>query len=97
MSVTASGYKRMATALVQLATELTGGKIVFSHEGGYSPVYVPFCGLAVLEALSGAETTVGDPYAAAFEDSPAHSLKEWQADVTEQARRIALTLQLECP
>lgn len=97
MAVSASGYRRMATALMQLATELTGGKIVFSHEGGYSPVYVPFCGLAVLEALSGAGTTVGDPYAAAFEDSPAHPLQEWQSDVIERARQIALALQLECP
>ena len=32
------------------------------HEGGYSPVYVPFCGLAVIEQLSGGRTEVVDPY-----------------------------------
>jgi acetoin utilization deacetylase AcuC-like enzyme len=95
MSVTASGYRRMAEVLVEIAAEVARGRIVFSHEGGYSPAYVPFCGLAVLEALSGATTSVGDPFEAAFEEAPTHSLKQWQAAVIEQAREIALALQLE--
>ena len=33
-----------------------------AHEGGYSPTYVPFCGLAVLEALSGKNSGVDDPF-----------------------------------
>ncbi|MCS5959802.1 hypothetical protein LNP74_04060 [Klebsiella pneumoniae subsp. pneumoniae] len=28
------------------------------HEGGYAESYVPFCGLAVMEALSGIRTEV---------------------------------------
>ena len=35
----------------------------FVHEGGYSEVYVPFCGHAVLEELSGAPVTAPDPLA----------------------------------
>ena len=31
------------------------------HEGGYAESYVPFCGLAVMEALSGIRTEVQDP------------------------------------
>jgi hypothetical protein len=31
------------------------------HEGGYAESYVPFCGLAVMEALSGIRTEVEDP------------------------------------
>lgn len=31
------------------------------HEGGYAESYVPFCGLAVMEALSGVKTEVEDP------------------------------------
>jgi len=30
------------------------------HEGGYSEVYVPFCGHAIMEALSG-HNLVGNP------------------------------------
>ena len=32
------------------------------HEGGYSEVYVPFCGVRVLEALLGGESGVVDPF-----------------------------------
>ena len=32
-----------------------------THEGGYSEGYVPFCGLAVMETLSGIRTSVVDP------------------------------------
>jgi acetoin utilization deacetylase AcuC-like enzyme len=41
--------------------DLTGGKLVMAHEGGYSEVHVPFCGHAVMEALSGSGITVSDP------------------------------------
>lgn len=43
------------------------GKVVFVHEGGYSKDYVPFCGVAVIEALLAAsgnssEQRIQDPY-----------------------------------
>ena len=36
------------------------------HEGGYAPAYTPFCGLAVLEELSGISTGVEDPFLPIF-------------------------------
>ena len=36
------------------------------HEGGYSEVYVPFCGHAVLEELSDSAITAPDPFAEVF-------------------------------
>ena len=51
---------------MELAAELCNGRLVLCHEGGYSTTYVPFCGLAVLEQLSGIRTPVSDPYLAAF-------------------------------
>lgn len=97
MSVTASGFKALAARLVSLADEVCGGKLVMSHEGGYSPVYVPFCGLAVLEALSGRETGVVDPFAISFENSPTHPLTPWQDEVIAQAAALAEELQLKLP
>lgn len=35
-------------------------------EGGYSEVYVPFCGHAVIEELSGSKITASDPFADTF-------------------------------
>jgi len=49
-------------ALAEMLLETTGGRLAVIHEGGYSDFYVPFCGLAVLEALAGRRTGVEDPY-----------------------------------
>ncbi len=89
MTVTSGGFKAMAERILQVAEEACGGRVVFSHEGGYSPVHVPFCGLAVLEALSGRETGVEDPFGASFDASPAHPLQPWQDEVVAQAEAIA--------
>jgi acetoin utilization deacetylase AcuC-like enzyme len=95
MVVTASGYREMAEELLRISEEVCDGRLVFSHEGGYSPVYVPFCGLAVLEALSGIKTGVNDAFNPLFEESPAHSLKPWQDEVISAAEILARQLQLK--
>lgn len=57
-----AGTFRALTARVKaLAGELCGGRLVLAHEGGYSEVQVPFCGLAILEELAGHRTAVADP------------------------------------
>jgi len=55
-------YRAMTTRLMQVADTLCGGKLVMVHEGGYSEAYVPFCGQAIMEALSGKRTRVIDPF-----------------------------------
>ena len=53
---------RAMTAMVRHAAERhAGGRLVVVHEGGYSEAYVPFCGLAVIEELSGVRSAVRDP------------------------------------
>ena len=54
MLVSAGGFRALAERIAALADELTGGRLVASTEGGYSPIYNPFCLLAVLEGLAGA-------------------------------------------
>jgi len=46
-----------------LAKDICDGKLVLVHEGGYSEAYVPFCGHATIEALSGSAITAPDPLA----------------------------------
>jgi len=94
MSVTSGGFKAMAERLLALADEVTGGKIVFSHEGGYSPVHVPFCGLAVLEALTGVDTGVEDPVNISVGDSPTRALTEWQNEAIERSAVLARALRM---
>lgn len=48
--------------MLDVAGDVCEGRVVCCQEGGYSEYYVPFCGLAVLEQLSGVRTGVVDPY-----------------------------------
>jgi len=60
MLLTSESYRHLTQMLLELADNDCDGKIVFSHEGGYSKRYVPFCGLATLEAMSGIKTEISD-------------------------------------
>lgn len=62
----AGTFRAMTQAVQGAADELCAGRIVAVHEGGYSPWYVPFCGHAVLEALSGSAHTAPDPMAETY-------------------------------
>ncbi len=55
-------YSDSYRELARLALQAAGGRLAVIHEGGYSPFYVPFCGLAVVETLVGRRTEVEDPY-----------------------------------
>ncbi len=57
MMCMASTFETMTKQLMQLSD----AKLVLAHEGGYSEMYVPFCGHAVLEALSGSTVHAEDP------------------------------------
>ena len=66
MLATADTFRQMTKAMMQSAAALCNGRLVLAHEGGYSEVYVPFCGHAVLEELSGSRVTAPDPFAQTF-------------------------------
>jgi acetoin utilization deacetylase AcuC-like enzyme len=86
MIVTATGYREMTQALKKLAEKVCGGKIVMTHEGGYSPTYVPFCGLAVIETLAGVETEMKDALAEFWDVLPDQKLHEWQEDRIQKVK-----------
>ena len=54
-------FRSLTERAMAAADALCGGRLVVVHEGGYSEAVVPFCGLAILEALSGHRTAVQDP------------------------------------
>jgi acetoin utilization deacetylase AcuC-like enzyme len=63
MMATAETFGAMTGQMMQAADDLCEGRLVLVHEGGYSEVYVPFCGHAVLEAISASAITAPDPLA----------------------------------
>lgn len=62
MILSSEDYRWMARQLQSAADRLCQGRLLATHEGGYSELYVPFCGLSVLEELSGVKTKVSDPF-----------------------------------
>ncbi|CRK57856.1 Deacetylases, including yeast histone deacetylase and acetoin utilization protein [Alloactinosynnema sp. L-07] len=78
MMVTAAGYTRLTALLLDTATDLCDGRISFTHEGGYDPVYAPLCAYAVIATLAGAKR-LPDPFAPNFDFLPGQALQPHQA------------------
>jgi acetoin utilization deacetylase AcuC-like enzyme len=85
MMLTSEAFRDLAGMVKRAAAELCGGRLVMCHEGGYSAAYVPFCGLAVLEELSGLRSGVEDPYLQRYLDVPGEELQPAQAEAIEAA------------
>ncbi|MGP3534025.1 class II histone deacetylase [Microbacterium sp. RD1] len=62
MMLTSASFRAMTELTMQLAADSAQGRLVMCHEGGYSAPYAPFCGLAMLEALSGIASDIEDPF-----------------------------------
>ena len=88
MLCTSETYRAMAARIVAAAQDLCGGRLVATHEGGYSNAYVPFCGLPILEEFSGIRTAVVDPYLEEFMHMGGQSLMPHQAAVIDAAAEL---------
>jgi acetoin utilization deacetylase AcuC-like enzyme len=66
MLATAETFRALTEMTMEAAADLCDGRLVLVHEGGYSEAYVPFCGHAVLQQLSGSAITAPDPLAETF-------------------------------
>lgn len=78
-------YGEMTRMLMGAAREMCDDRLMMTHEGGYSPSVVPFCGLRVLEALSGRQVGIEDPFEVALAHVGYQDLQTHQAAVIVQA------------
>ena len=62
----AGSFREMTQLVKDAADALCGGRLAVVHEGGYAESAVPFCGLAIIETLSGIRTAVVDPFEETF-------------------------------
>lgn len=88
MMVTSEGYRAMTAMMMETADELCAGRIVMTHEGGYSASYVPYCGLAVLEQLSGIRTGIDDPFYPVFRGYTGQAIQSHQAAAIDAAQAL---------
>ena len=74
---------------LEAAQTLCAGRLVLVHEGGYSEVYVPFCGHAVLEVLVPGAPKAADPFAATFAArQPGARFETFVSDVIDDLARF---------
>jgi acetoin utilization deacetylase AcuC-like enzyme len=88
MLLHSDSFRLMTRSIVALARELCDGRLVLSHEGGYSAAVTPFCGLAVLEELTGVRTSVEDPFAARLRAFPGQALEAHQRAAVDRAAAL---------
>lgn len=88
MMLVSEDYAALTRKLMDIADAVCGGRLIFSHEGGYSPFYVPFCGLAVVETLTGFKSDIKDPYLEYWKDAPGRQLTEAQTELVNRAKHL---------
>jgi len=83
----ADTFRLLTRRTLDLADELCGGRVVMSHEGGYSEAHVPFCGHAVLQELSGSHIDAGDPLLTRISgQQPNQRTTDWTLDLIREMR-----------
>lgn len=84
MMLSSDSYRKMTLRILDAADRLCQGRVVMTHEGGYSAAYVPYCGLAVLEEMSGHATGLVDPFVSHIAAYGGQSLQPHQRDVIDK-------------
>ncbi|MDU7467670.1 MAG: class II histone deacetylase, partial [Serratia marcescens] len=88
MQLHSDSFRAMTAQVQDAADRLCGGKLVMVHEGGYAESYVPFCGLAVMEQLSGVRTEVQDPLLAFIQQQqPRDAFNRFQREALDELAR----------
>lgn len=62
MQVTPAGFGEFTSLAKGIAERNCNGRLVALQEGGYSPAYVPFCTLRIIEVLSGLDSGANNPF-----------------------------------
>ena len=87
LGVTAGGFAGIAARLLAVADEACGGRLISVQEGGYSPVYSPFCWLAFVETIARLERH-DDPWERFIAGQPVcRELAPFQVEANDATRR----------
>jgi acetoin utilization deacetylase AcuC-like enzyme len=84
MLLHSEAYRQMTAMLLDAAR----GRIAMCHEGGYDPAYVPYCGLAIVEELSGVRTDCVDPFLHVLQRGPGETLQPHQEAAVARAAAL---------
>ncbi|MEG8178330.1 class II histone deacetylase [Nocardia terpenica] len=82
--VTSAGFAALTRTVMDAARDTAHGRLVLVAEGGYSPIYVPFCGLATMQTLAGIHV-LDDPLLPIVGAMGGHRLESHQQNVVDRA------------
>jgi len=88
MMLSSDDFRWMTGKIIEFAERVCNGKVIVTHEGGYSATYVPYCGLAVLEELSGASRIFSDPFAPDIRGYGGHALSSDQSASIMRTKKL---------
>jgi acetoin utilization deacetylase AcuC-like enzyme len=89
MMATSETYRVLARLVLAAASDTAGGRLLATHEGGYSNAYVPFCGLAVIEEFAARRTLATDPYLEELSAMAGHDIQPHQEAAVNAAAALA--------
>ncbi|TGV08261.1 class II histone deacetylase [Mesorhizobium sp. M8A.F.Ca.ET.173.01.1.1] len=92
MMLYSDSYREMTRMLMDAADRHCDGKLMIFQEGGYSREYTPFCGMAVMEQLSGATQQREDPFMAMIAAHPGQRLEPHQEAIINQAAALVASI-----
>lgn len=88
MMLHSDSFRQMTAQIMAAADRLCDGRVVMTHEGGYSASFVPYCGLAVLECLSGVRSQITDPFLPIMTDYGQQDLQPHQQAAIARAEAL---------
>lgn len=83
-----AAFGELTAAMLGVAARHCDQRLVVIHEGGYHPALVPFCGLSVIEQLSGEQSGVEDPYSPLIAGMAGQELAGHQAELIDRAAEL---------
>jgi acetoin utilization deacetylase AcuC-like enzyme len=92
MDLGAEDFRNLTAMLMDVSADVCDGRLVMSHEGGYSSFYVPYCGLAVIEQLSGQRSDTA--FAKVDPDGHRHGPRPLEQHERNAVERAAANLKL---
>ena len=88
MMLDSESFRVMTRRIRELANRVCEGRLVLVHEGGYAEQIVPFCALAVIEALSDLSAGIEDPWVARNRSCPGQELLPHQSSAIVAAEEL---------
>jgi len=86
--LTSEGFKSLTEKIMNSAQELCNGRILMTHEGGYSAATVPFFAHAVIETLAEENMNIKDPFQAIIGNLGQQELQPHQDNLIKEVELL---------